>query len=105
MGTLRRDAFCDRRGNRIPFTKIDKGDQRRVLRVSCVAPTPTYRAELSPDDENVICLFVEGARAKTPRYVPLQNIANTSLIERAILENARDPIFETSLMTVRDMLG
>ena len=100
-----RDAFCDRRGNRIPFTKIDKGDRRRVVRVVLRSADSTYRAELSPDDEQVVCLFVEGARAKSPRYVPLQNIANTSLIERAILENARDPIFETSLMTVRDLLG
>jgi hypothetical protein len=37
--------------------------------------------------------------------VPLQNIENTSLIERAIIESQRDQIFETSLLTVRDLLG
>jgi hypothetical protein len=39
------------------------------------------------------------------QYVPLQNIENTSLIERAIVTGARDRIFETSLLTVRDLLG
>jgi glucose-6-phosphate dehydrogenase assembly protein OpcA len=100
-----RDAFSDRRGTRIPFKKIDKGDQRRVISVVLRSPDSTYRAALSSDDESVVTLSVEGAREKPVRYVPLQNIANTSLIERAILEKARDPIFETSLMTVRDLLG
>jgi len=100
-----RNAFSDRRGKRIPFTKIDKGDRRRVASVVLRTADSTYRASLSTDDENTVCLSVEGARAKATRCAPLQNIANTSLIERAILENARDPIFETSLLTVRDLLG
>jgi|GEM_PF-415052 len=100
-----RNAFSDRRGKRIPFLKIDKGDRRRVVSVVLRTADSAYRAELSPGNENVVVLSVDGARAKPQRCAPLQNIANTSLIERAILENARDPIFETSLMTVRDLLG
>jgi glucose-6-phosphate dehydrogenase assembly protein OpcA len=103
--TAQRDAFRDRSGRTIPFTKIDKGDQRRVLSVVLGAGESTYRAALSDDDPNVVGLSVEGPRARPMQYVPLQNIDNTSLVERAIIENARDPIFETSLMTVRDLLG
>jgi len=99
-----RDAFRDRNGMAIPFVKADKGDQRRVLSVVLRAGDSTYRATLSDDDENVVCLSVEGARAKPMWCVPLQNIANTTLIERAIIENTRDEIFETSLLTVRDLL-
>jgi hypothetical protein len=65
----------------------------------------TYRAALSEADEHVVELSVEGAKATQTRYVPLQNIGNTSLIERAILESGRDQIFETSLLTVRELLG
>lgn len=99
-----RDAFRDRNGSTIPFTKFEKGDQRRVRSVVLRAGASTYSATLSSDDENVVCLEVEGARAKPVWHVPLQNIANTALIERAIIENIRDGIFETSLLTVRDLL-
>jgi glucose-6-phosphate dehydrogenase assembly protein OpcA len=100
-----RDAFRDRSGRTIPFTKTAKGDQRRVLSVVLRSADSTYRAALSEADEHVVELSVAGARASATRYVPLQNIGNTSLIERAILESGRDQIFETSLLTVRELLG
>ncbi|MBD5633088.1 MAG: glucose-6-phosphate dehydrogenase assembly protein OpcA [Candidatus Eremiobacteraeota bacterium] len=100
-----RDAFRDRSGRTIPFTRVAKGDQRRVLSVCLSAGDSAYCAELSPDDPNVVGLAVEGPKARPMQYVPLGNIDNTSLIERAIIENVRDPIFETSLLTVRDLLG
>ena len=99
-----RDAFRDRRGRKIPFRKYDIGEQRRVLSVVLSAGASRYRASLSDDDKNVVCLTVEGAKAKPMWCVPLRDIENTVLIERAILEPARDPIFETSLSTVRDIL-
>jgi glucose-6-phosphate dehydrogenase assembly protein OpcA len=100
-----RDAFRDRSGRTIPFTKIDKGDQRRVLSVVLRAGDSTYRAALSASDPGVVELSVDGPKARPLQYVPLQNIENTSLIERAIIESQRDQIFETSLLTVRDLLG
>jgi len=100
-----RDAFRDRSGRRIPFTKIDKGDQRRVGSVVLRSRDSVYRAALSEADPHVVALSVEGAKATAVRYVPLQNVGNTSLIERAILENAHDRIFETSLLTVRELRG
>jgi hypothetical protein len=69
------------------------------------AGTSVYRAELSDADPHVVALSIEGTRSRPVRYVPLQNIGNTSLIERAILECSRDEIFETSLLTVRELLG
>ncbi len=99
------DSFRDRRGQTVSFTKIDKGDRRRVLSVVLRSGDSTYRAALSEEDENVVALSVEGAKVAPNRYVPLRNIANTSLIERAILESRRDQIFETSLLTVRELLG
>jgi glucose-6-phosphate dehydrogenase assembly protein OpcA len=101
---LGRNAFRDRIGHEIPFRHEIKGDQRRVLSVVLRAGDSTYRACISDDDPNVACLYVHGAKEKPLWCVPLQNIQNTTLIERAILENTRDDIFETSLLTVRDLL-
>ena len=75
-----------------------------MLSVELSAGDSTYSATLSEHDSNVVCLVVEGAKAKPMWHVPLQNITNTALIERAIIENVRDQIFETSLLTVRDLL-
>ena len=100
-----RDAFRARSGEHISFQQTPKGNKRRVSSVVLRSADSTYRAALSEEDENVVALFVEGAKAKAVSYVPLQNVANTNLIERAILENARDQIFETSLLTVRELLG
>ncbi len=99
-----RDSFRDRYGTEISFSRVGKGDRRRVLSVVLRAGDSAYRACISDDDEQVACLYVEGAKAKPMWCMPLQNIANTTLIERAIIENVRDDIFETSLLTVRDLL-
>ena len=80
-----------------------KGDVRRVLSVVLTSDDSTYTAALS-DDPNTVCLCVDGARAKATRCAPLQNVDNVSLIERALLKNAHDRIFETSLQTVRELL-
>ena len=100
-----RDAFRDRNGKAIPFRKTDEGGQRRVVSVVLEAGNSRYEASLSEADPGVGCCTVTGARAKPQWCVPLQNIENTALIERAILENARDEIFETSLLTVRDLIA
>ena len=100
-----RESFVDRRGIDIPFRVELRGDQRRVRSVILRTADSIYRAELSDDDAGVVCLTVEGAKAKSIGCVPLQNIENTTLIERAILENARETIFETSLETVKELLG
>jgi glucose-6-phosphate dehydrogenase assembly protein OpcA len=99
-----RRTFRDRRGRSVPFALQHRGHQRRVLGVRLTSDDSSYVAELSDSDRNVVCLHVEGVKAKAMFCVPLQNIDNASLIERAILTNARDQIFETSLLTVRDLI-
>jgi glucose-6-phosphate dehydrogenase assembly protein OpcA len=97
-------SFIDRLGKRVPFTMQHKGSRRRILAVRLTTDDSTYVAELSNDDNNAVCLYVEGAKAKPMFCMPLQNIDNALLIERAILTCNRDQIFETSLVTVRDLI-
>jgi glucose-6-phosphate dehydrogenase assembly protein OpcA len=100
-----RDRFRDAHGAPIAFTEIVAGERRRVRSVALAAGATTYRASLSDDDASVVCLEIVGERAKRLGCVPLQNIENTALIERAFLETGRDEIYETSLRTVCDILG
>ncbi|MFY9780270.1 MAG: glucose-6-phosphate dehydrogenase assembly protein OpcA [Candidatus Baltobacteraceae bacterium] len=97
-------TFIDRRGKRVPFTMEHKGGRRRILRVRLASDDSTYVAELSGDDCNAVCLHVEGAKAKPMFCMPLQNVDNALLVERAILTGSRDQIFETSLLAVRGLL-
>ncbi len=98
------DSFRDRRGNTVALRRKHRGDQRRVLSVVLTSGASTYRAEICAGDEQVVCLTIDGPKARPMWHVPLQNIDNISLIERAILERDSDQIFDTSLLAVRDLL-
>ena len=98
-------TFRTTRGETVLFTRTPRGEGRRIVRVVLTSGDSRYLAQLAEDDENVVCLSVEGKRAKACWLVPLHAVDNTSLIERAILAGTRDPIFETTLETVRGLLG
>jgi len=96
-------SFRAHDGRRVRLEHEVKGDVRRVLSVVLASDDSTYSAALS-DDPNTVCLTVTGVKAKPRRCAPLMNVDNISLIERALLRDARDVIFETSLETVRDLI-
>ena len=98
-------TFRARDGGTVSFTRTPKGDGRRVVRVVLTSEDSRYIAALADDNESVVRLSVEGKQAKSGWLVPLHAVDTTSLIERAILAFSRDPIFETTLQTVRGLLG
>jgi glucose-6-phosphate dehydrogenase assembly protein OpcA len=97
-------AFRARDGSPVRLDQTIAGDMRRVRRVVLTSDDSTYVAELAEADANTVCLTVTGAKAKPMRCAPLQNVDNVSLIERALLRDGRDVIFDTSLETVRGLL-
>jgi glucose-6-phosphate dehydrogenase assembly protein OpcA len=97
-------SFRAHDGRSIRLEREVAGDLRRVRRVVLTAGDSTYTAALSELDPNTVCLTVEGAKAKATRCAPLRNIDNVSLIERALLKSGNDQIFDTSLVTVRELL-
>jgi glucose-6-phosphate dehydrogenase assembly protein OpcA len=98
-------TFRTTRGETIVFTRTPRGEGRRVVRVALTSGDSRYLAQLAENDENVVCLSVEGKKAKPGWFVPLHALDNASLIERAIFASTPDPIFETTLDTVRGLLG
>lgn len=90
-------------GSRVSLKKIDEGKKRRVVRIVLSTRDSRYTAQLS-DDENVVELSIEGARSKPQWLVPLNNIDNASLIEQAILTDAKDEAFDASLRILRELL-
>jgi glucose-6-phosphate dehydrogenase assembly protein OpcA len=100
-----RHTFRTLAGAKVAFTSTARGESRRVLRVALSSADSRYVAALDDDDENVARLTVEGNNARPCRLVPLHAIDNTSLIERAILASPQNAIFESTLETVRGLLG
>ena len=73
------------------------------MRVALGTGASTYAATLS-DDPTVVCLSVEGAKAKPCWYTPLQSVDTMSLVERATMHQERDLIFEQTVETVCGLL-
>lgn len=96
-------TFRTNTGRRVTFTRVSEGELRRIVRVALSTADSRFIAELSADD-HVVRLSVEGPKAKEPWFVPLQNVENTTLIERAILAGATDEMFITALQAARDLL-
>jgi glucose-6-phosphate dehydrogenase assembly protein OpcA len=98
-----RHTFVARDGTPVVLVETPKGERRRVVRVILESDASTYAATLS-DDAGVVCLSVEGAKAKPCWYTPLRSIDTMSLVERATMTSGPDHIFETTVETVCALL-
>ncbi|HZO94290.1 MAG TPA: glucose-6-phosphate dehydrogenase assembly protein OpcA [Candidatus Baltobacteraceae bacterium] len=98
------DTFSDMDGNRVTFSREERGEIRRVQRVCVETETTSYCAEVT-DNPQVVRVASEGANALEPRLYPLRALDNASLLERAVLEPGRDTLYETTLATVGTLLG
>ena len=94
-------SFNDKMGVTIPFERKREGDIRRVRSVELTSAGSSYSAYV---DGDAVCLEVSGKYARPKRHVPLQAIDNTSLIERAILDERTDEIFMEALHMVGELL-
>jgi len=99
-----RDAFTDARGKEISFARRIDGEIRRVHSICLDSETSWYHGEVT-EDPTVVSIWVEGEHARDVRLFPLPLIDTASLIERAILEQGPDEVFETTLCTVSTLLG
>ncbi len=99
-----RDAFRDRNGKEISFTRRREGMMRRVASVCLDSASSWYHGEVT-DEPNVVRVWVEGANARDPRLFTLSQVDNASLLERAVLESGTDEVFETALRSVGTLLG
>jgi glucose-6-phosphate dehydrogenase assembly protein OpcA len=88
----------------VTFELHREGPPRRLSRIEIRAGTSTYRATVHDDDQETICLEVEGPHARPRRCTPLHGVDLASLVERAILTTARDAVFIESLATASHIL-
>jgi glucose-6-phosphate dehydrogenase assembly protein OpcA len=91
------DEFCNSAGDIIHFSLRHEGSARRLSKVVLKSKDVVFTAEVHPDDPDAVCLEVSGAKTRKQRCTPLHTMDIASLIERAILRNTVDEVFEQSL--------
>ncbi len=91
------DQFCNIRGDIIRFTMHHEGTARRLSSVVLKSTSVAFTASVLEGDPDAVCLQVTGAKERAVRCAPLHTLDIASLIERAILTNAKDEIFMESL--------
>lgn len=95
-------TFGTRDGQKLAFERTQRGEKRRILRITLRSDDSTYAATLC--DENVVRLSIDGANEKPARLVSLHAVGSTSLVERAILTPGPDKTFEATLSVLRRLL-
>lgn len=88
----------------VRFEMHREGPPRRLSRIELQAGTSKYSAAVHPDDQETICLEVEGPHARAGQCAPLHTVDLASLVEHAILHPGRDTIFIESLAMARHIL-
>jgi hypothetical protein len=97
------DDFVDRNGKHIAFERERQGQIRRVQSVCLDTDTSRYCGAVT-DDPTVVNVWSEGEKVRPPRLFPLRAIDNASLLERAILDDGTDDVFEQALHMLETLL-
>jgi len=98
------DEFADRNGGQVAFEHTRAGRPRSVRSVTLHTATTVYQGETFAADDLVVRVWAEGAHAIEERLFALKLVDGASLVERAILEDGADEIYETALRMVGTLL-
>ncbi|MGZ3496207.1 MAG: glucose-6-phosphate dehydrogenase assembly protein OpcA [Vulcanimicrobiaceae bacterium] len=94
--------FCNPQGQIIRVAFERQGEPRRVRRIVLESEHSTFTAALQ--EEPIVCLTIEGQKARPQRCAPLHDVDVVSLIEKAILMPQGGELFRESLEMARALL-
>jgi hypothetical protein len=90
-------AFCSSNGTKIEIRLKQEGLPRRIREVYLHSNDTTFGVCISPDAEDLICLTVEGHKARPLRCVPLHDVDIVSLVERSIFSQTDGGVYLEAL--------
>ncbi|HET6896083.1 MAG TPA: glucose-6-phosphate dehydrogenase assembly protein OpcA [Candidatus Baltobacteraceae bacterium] len=93
--------FCNTAGDGIRVNFHKEGLPRRIRSIRLHSKSCTFGIAISPDAEDLICLTVEGDKARPMRCVPLHDVDIVSLVERAIFSNTDGGVYLDTLDVLR----
>ncbi|HEY8298165.1 MAG TPA: glucose-6-phosphate dehydrogenase assembly protein OpcA [Candidatus Baltobacteraceae bacterium] len=96
--------FCNARGEKIGVSFRHQGEARRVVRIVLESAHSTFTAALQKGTSDVVCLSVDGKKARPQRCAPIHDVDVVSLMEQAILTPAGGELFAASLEAARALL-
>lgn len=103
--TAAQGEFVDRNGSPVSFERERAGRPRSVQSVALETPTSVYRGARLESDDLIVRVWAEGRYSSDARLLPLKLVDGASLVERAILEDKTDDIYETALRMVGALIG
>lgn len=90
-------AFCSSSGAKVEIDIKQEGLPRRIRAVYLHSKDCTFGVCISPDAEDLICLTVEGRKARPLRCVPLHDVDIVSLVERSIFSETDGGVYLETL--------
>jgi glucose-6-phosphate dehydrogenase assembly protein OpcA len=96
--------FCNAQGQTVRVRLKQDGLPRRIRSVHLQSASCTFGVRVSEDLDDLICLTVEGRKARPSRCVPLHDVDIVSLVERAIFSAENRAVFRQTLAMVRRLL-
>jgi glucose-6-phosphate dehydrogenase assembly protein OpcA len=89
--------FCNDEGQQIDVDLRIEGHARRVRSICLNSARCAFGAALQRDDEDLVCLSVEGEKHRPQRCLPLHDLDIISLVERAIFSSADHNVYAETL--------
>lgn len=96
--------FCNAGGETIRVSIERQGPPRRVASVTLKSANSTFGAKVRADNDDLICLTVEGSKYRDERCLPLNEVDMVSLIDRAIFLPSGNTIYHETLAMVGRLL-
>jgi glucose-6-phosphate dehydrogenase assembly protein OpcA len=89
--------FCNAEGKQIEVDLRIEGQARRVRSICLHSSHSVFGAAIERDEDDLVCLTVEGQKHRPQRCMPLHDVDMISLIERAIFSSAEDTVYAETL--------
>jgi glucose-6-phosphate dehydrogenase assembly protein OpcA len=89
--------FCNAQGKNITVDLRIEGPVRRIQSIRLQSPHSVFGATIQKDEDDLVCLTVEGEKHRPQRCMPLHDVDIISLVERAIFSSVDATVYAESL--------
>ncbi len=96
--------FCNESGKTIRVTLTQEGPPRRLQAVRLNSAAERFEAAVQAENDEMVCLRVDGPKARWERCVPLQNTDMVTLVEHAIFVQSDQSMYLDTLRMVGRLL-
>jgi glucose-6-phosphate dehydrogenase assembly protein OpcA len=98
------NEFCNARGQTVAAELRRTGLPRRIYSVRMRSANCDFGLAVDLENEDLVCLTVEGRKQRVPQCTALRDVDMIALIERAVFMKTHPPVYVETLQMVRRLL-